>query len=128
MAAIPANALVLWNPLPVVRLEESSRPRGGMWAVIRNAILSPSPGRTLDQFYTALGTVLEKQANHAAHALGLGPHVLDDLRTSVPPQLEKRCFKLLKYTLPTESANTQRQSFKYIVNLSLSFQDYGQSL
>jgi hypothetical protein len=85
MAAIPADALVLWNPLPVVRLDESSRPRGGMWAVIRNAILSPSPGRTLDQFYTALDTVLEKQANHAAHALGLGPHIVaEKIKALVP--------------------------------------------
>jgi hypothetical protein len=80
--------------------------------------LSPSPGRTLDRVYTSLGRVLEKQANRAAFALGLGPHAvaqkikscfgegeeracqLELLRISAPAKLEKRCLKLMKYSLP----------------------------
>jgi hypothetical protein len=72
----------------------------------------------MDEVYTAVGRALEKQANRAAHALGLGPHVVAQkiksyfgngeervqrvavLRTSVPPKLEKRCLKLMTYSLP----------------------------
>ncbi|KAJ7858466.1 hypothetical protein B0H14DRAFT_3135449 [Mycena olivaceomarginata] len=42
---------------------------------------------------------------------------LELLRTTVPPKLKKRCLKLIKYSLPTESANTQCQAFKEIVDL-----------
>ncbi|KAF7345866.1 hypothetical protein MVEN_01608500 [Mycena venus] len=101
--------------------------------------MSPSPGRTLNSVYTSFGRILEKKANRAAHSLGLGPHVvaqkikghfgngedrvqhLELLRTSVPQKLEKRCFKLLKYTFPTESPNMQHRAFKYIVELITLF-------
>ncbi|KAF7346002.1 hypothetical protein MVEN_01622900 [Mycena venus] len=62
-------ALISWDPdamKAVAKLDENSRPDGDRWALIRNAILSPSPGRTLDRVYTSLGKVLEKQANKAA--------------------------------------------------------------
>jgi hypothetical protein len=83
-----------------------------------SGLLSLSPGRTLDRVYTSLGKVLETQVNHAAHSLGLGPHVvtqkiksyfgdgeervlqLDLLRTSTRPELEILCRKLTRYTLP----------------------------
>jgi hypothetical protein len=102
------HALVPWNPdFPkgVAKIPENSRPEGGKWAVMLSALLSPSPGRTLDHMYTSLGTMLEKKANHAAYTLGLGPHViaqkiklyfgsreeriqqLECLRHSVPPKL-----------------------------------------
>jgi hypothetical protein len=114
-------ALIPWDPdtdKVVAKIEENSRPEGGGWALVLNALRNPSPGRTLDQVYTSLGTVLEKQANRAAHALGMGPHVvtqniklylgtgeervrqLELLRTSVTPKLKECCIKLVKYTLP----------------------------
>ncbi|KAJ7824302.1 hypothetical protein B0H14DRAFT_3145736 [Mycena olivaceomarginata] len=51
---------------------------------------------------------------------GDGEHRMQQLelfRTTVPPKLKKRCLKLMKYSLPTESANTQCQAFKEIVDL-----------
>ncbi|KAF7355863.1 hypothetical protein MVEN_00914900 [Mycena venus] len=135
-------ALVPWNPEAneaVAKINENSRPEGGRWALVLKAILSPSPGRTLGEAYTSLGTLLEKQANHAAYRFGLGPHIVaqkikayfgsgDDkvlrlelLRTSVPPKLGKRCLKLMKYTLPSESANVQRQAFRDAVDLVTLF-------
>jgi hypothetical protein len=120
-----SQALTLWTPpwtLPAtngtVTVQENSRPEGGRWALFLNAFLSPSPGRTLDRVYTAAGKVLETQANRVAYKLGLGPHViagkiklhfgdgehrvqqLELLRITVPPKLEKRCLKLMKYSLP----------------------------
>jgi hypothetical protein len=120
-----SQALILWTPpwtLPAtngtVTAQENSRPEGGRWALFLNAFLSPSPGRTLDRVYTAAGKVLETQANRVAYKLGLGPHViagkiklhfgegehrvqqLELLRITVPPKLEKRCLKLMKYSLP----------------------------
>jgi hypothetical protein len=102
-----------------------------------------------------LGKVLETQANRAAYSFGLGPHVvaqkvisffghgdervlqLELLPTSIPPQLEKRCHKLIRYALPcvfvmmgklhvmmvlrTESADTQCQAFKNIVEIITLF-------
>lgn len=103
----------------VATIEKNSRPDGGRWALVLKAILSPSPGRTLDQLYTSLGGVLEKQANKVAYTLGLGPHIaaqriklyfgngddrlqrLHALRiTTVPSKLEKRCSKFVRYTHP----------------------------
>ncbi|KAJ7327445.1 hypothetical protein DFH08DRAFT_1026332 [Mycena albidolilacea] len=91
-----------------VMVQENSRPEG-KWALFLNAFLSPSPGRTLDQVYTAAGKVLETQANRVAYKLGLGPHViarkiksyfgdsdakqrvqlLELLQTTVPSKLKK---------------------------------------
>ncbi|KAF7358515.1 hypothetical protein MVEN_00902400 [Mycena venus] len=138
-----SRAVVPWNPdsnKVVAKIPENSRPESGKWAVVvLNALLSPSPGRTLDRMYTSLGTALEKQANRAAYTLGLGPHViaqkiksyfgngeeriqqLELLRTSVPPKLEKKCLKLMKYTLPAESTSTQCQAFKDIIDLVALF-------
>ncbi|KAF8159027.1 hypothetical protein K438DRAFT_325664 [Mycena galopus ATCC 62051] len=137
-----SNALIPWNPdanTAVARIPENSRPEGGRWALILNALLSPSPGRTLDRVYTSIGKVVETQANRAAHTLGLGPHViagkiksyfgngeervrqLELLRITAPPKLEKKCLKLMKYTFPSEAANTQCQAFKEIVDLATMF-------
>ncbi|KAF8159096.1 hypothetical protein K438DRAFT_1986022 [Mycena galopus ATCC 62051] len=137
-----SNALIPWNPdanTAVATIPENARPEGGRWALTLNALLSPSPGRTLDRVYTSIGKVMETQANRAAHALGLGPHViagkiksyfgdgeervrqLELLRITAPPKLEKKCLKLMKYTFPNEAANTQYQAFKEIVDLATMF-------
>ncbi|KAJ7799410.1 hypothetical protein B0H14DRAFT_3787971 [Mycena olivaceomarginata] len=134
-----SQALIHWEPVSnngTVMIQENLRPEGGRWALILNAFLSPSPGRTLDQVYTAVGKVLETQANHFAYKLGLGPHViagkiksyfgngehrmqqLELLQTTVPPELKKQCLKLMKYSLPTKSADTQCQAFKEVVDLA----------
>jgi hypothetical protein len=114
-AMTSSQALIPWEPFSnngVVVIQENSRPEG-KWALILNAFLSPSPGRTLDQVYTAAGKVLETHVNCIAFKLGLGPHVTVEkiklyfgdgehrmqqfelLRTTVPPKLEKRCLKLI---------------------------------
>ncbi|KAJ6540654.1 hypothetical protein B0H19DRAFT_1313389 [Mycena capillaripes] len=123
----------------VAKIDENSRPEGGRWGLVLHALLNPSPGRTLDEVYRSLGKAAEKQANRVAYKLGLGPHVvankikasfgngeervqqLELLRSSVPPKLEKRCSKLMKYTQPTESGSTQCQAFKEIVDLVTFF-------
>ncbi|KAF8159030.1 hypothetical protein K438DRAFT_1985964 [Mycena galopus ATCC 62051] len=136
-----SNALTPWDPhasTAVATIPENSRPEGGKWALL-NALSSPSPGRTLDRVYTSIGNVLEPQANRAAHTFGLGPHVaagkiqahlgggeerarqLELLRMTVPPKLEMKCLKLMKYTLTTEAVNTQCQAFKEIVDLVTIF-------
>ncbi|KAJ7444982.1 hypothetical protein B0H11DRAFT_2088065 [Mycena galericulata] len=74
-----------------------------------------------------------------AHRLGFGPHVvakkismflgtgeeryerLSSLRDEIPPKLEKNCFRLMKYTLPTESPKTQRLAFDSLVTLVTLF-------
>ncbi|KAJ7681726.1 hypothetical protein B0H14DRAFT_2655118 [Mycena olivaceomarginata] len=89
--------------------------------------------------YTAARKVLETQANRVAYKLGLDPHViarkiksyfgdaeqrvqpLELLRATAPPKLKKLCSKLVKYSLPTESANTQCQAFKEIIDLVTLF-------
>ncbi|KAJ7798238.1 hypothetical protein B0H14DRAFT_3545391 [Mycena olivaceomarginata] len=86
--------------------------------------------------YTAAGKVLETHVNRVAFKLGLGPHViagkiklpfgdgehrmqqLELLRTTVSKKIEKQCLKLMKYSLLTESENTQCQAFKDIVDLA----------
>ncbi|KAF8159102.1 hypothetical protein K438DRAFT_1986028 [Mycena galopus ATCC 62051] len=136
------NALIPWDPhasTAVATIPENSRPEGGKWALLLNALLSPSPGRTLDRVYTSIGNVLETQANRAAYTFGLGPHVaagkiqahfgdgeervrqLELLRITAPLKLEMKCLKLMKYTLPTEAINTQCQAFKEIVDLVTIF-------
>ncbi|KAJ7843246.1 hypothetical protein B0H14DRAFT_2585887 [Mycena olivaceomarginata] len=128
------QALIRWEPVSnnrVVATQENSRPEGGRWALILNAFLSPSPGRTLDQVYTAAGQVLETHVNRVAFKLGLGPHViagkiklhfgdgehrmqqLEPLRTTVSKRLRSKLHS-------TESANTQCQAFKEIVDLATS--------
>ncbi|KAF7359644.1 Heterotrimeric G-protein alpha subunit, GPA3-like protein [Mycena venus] len=137
---IVSNALIQWDPHVdrTVQTQEGSGSRK-RWALLRSALASPSPGRTLDQIYTSLGKVLETQANRAAHNLGLGPHVVAEkiksvlgdgderveklvlLRTSIAPKLENLCKRLMKYTLPTQSAKTQSQAFKNIVDIITLF-------
>ncbi|KAF7368795.1 hypothetical protein MVEN_00204600 [Mycena venus] len=102
-------------------------------------LFSPCPGRSLDQLHSALGWIVEKQANCTAHSMGLGPYVvpqkiklyfgsgqeraqrLEPLRNSIPPKLAKQCRNFVKFTLPTESGDTQCQVFKDIVDLVTSF-------
>ncbi|KAJ7231848.1 hypothetical protein B0H12DRAFT_1239815 [Mycena haematopus] len=114
-------AVIPWVPETnnaVATIDQNSRPEGGKWAVFFNVLRSPNPGRTLDQVFTSLGKALETKANRAAYTLGLGPDVvaqkikayfgvseecvqrLEVLATSVPPKLEKKCLKLMKYALP----------------------------
>ncbi|KAJ7882584.1 hypothetical protein B0H14DRAFT_1466384 [Mycena olivaceomarginata] len=142
MASNPSDALIIWNPHSsgaLVTTGETSRPNRGRWALILDAFQNPSPGRTLDEIYSTLGKVLEKQANRAAYALGLGPHAVgrkikvylemvkngcgnwSSCTTQSPRKLEKHCLKLMKYTLPAESANVQCQAFKGIVELTTLF-------
>ncbi|KAJ7616748.1 hypothetical protein B0H17DRAFT_662618 [Mycena rosella] len=100
-------------------------------------------GRTLNAVYSYLGEHLERQANRAAHRLGLGPNILaarirdyfargeqresflDELRSpyssSIVLELEKDCKALIKYALPNESATTQIQAFKSIIMLTTRF-------
>ncbi|KAF7370232.1 hypothetical protein MSAN_00654000 [Mycena sanguinolenta] len=113
-------AVIPWNAesnRAIAKIDENSRPEGGRWALFFKAIRSPTSGRTMDQVYTTLGKALEMQANRAAYAFGLGPQVvaqkikvyfgkgeetiqrLELLATTVPPKLEKRCLKLMKYAL-----------------------------
>ncbi|KAJ6536285.1 hypothetical protein B0H19DRAFT_1240943 [Mycena capillaripes] len=136
-----SNAVIVYDPdanRAVAKPEQSTRSQGG-WALIRAALLNPTPGRTLGEVYTVVGKALEKQANRAAHGLGFGPHAvaqtiksyfgkgdervlrLELLRTSISPKLERRCEKLMRYTLPTESANTQCRAFREIVGLVTLF-------
>ncbi|KAJ7647989.1 hypothetical protein FB45DRAFT_211941 [Roridomyces roridus] len=109
----------------------------GRWALI----LTPSPGRTLNEVYSSVGKALETHANRAAHRWGLGPSsVAENIKTSfgeqeercaelarlkneVPPKLERSASKLMKYTLSTESAKTQIQAFKAVVDLATLFPD-----
>ncbi|KAJ7319285.1 hypothetical protein DFH08DRAFT_390226 [Mycena albidolilacea] len=136
-----SNALVPYYPnsnRDVVKTQEIVGPQGA-WALIRTAVLNPTPGRTLHELYMSVGKAVEKHANRAAHGLGLGPHAVAQkiksyfgdgeerlqklglLRTSIPLKLAKHCEKLMKYTLPTESANTQCQAFRVIVELVTLF-------
>ncbi|KAJ7908466.1 hypothetical protein B0H13DRAFT_2496770 [Mycena leptocephala] len=105
------------------------------WAMIRN----PIPGRTLNKVYSVIGQTLETHANRAAHHLGLGPNVvagkitsffgtgaerqlrLSALRDKIPEKLERNCFRLMEYTLPTESSKTQCQAFERIITLITLF-------
>ncbi|KAF7363095.1 hypothetical protein MVEN_00661900 [Mycena venus] len=142
MMASESKALVLWAPghsEAATKIDQNARPEGGRWAVFFNAQKIPTPGRTLGRVYTNLGSMLEKRANRAAYKLGLGPHVitqkiknyfgegeerltqLESLRSKVSPKLKKKCWKLMKYALPIESATTQTQAFKDIVDLVTLF-------
>ncbi|KAJ7915866.1 hypothetical protein B0H13DRAFT_385494 [Mycena leptocephala] len=135
------DALILYTSDITITAPEDqqvSRPHG-KWALLLDSLLNPVPGRTLDLVYTSLGKVLEKRANCAAHALGFGSHVvaqkikshfgkseervqhLELLRNSIPGKLEKHCWRLMKYTLPTESAKTQCRAFKNIVDVITLF-------
>ncbi|KAF7355858.1 hypothetical protein MVEN_00914400 [Mycena venus] len=121
-----SDALIPWNPhtdKTLIKSQENSRPQG----------------RTLNRVYSSLGKVLETKANRAAYSLGLGPDNITQkigshfgtgenrllqlrcLQESMPPILEKHCSKLIRYTLPKESAKTQCQAFKSIVELVTLF-------
>jgi hypothetical protein len=119
----PSDALILipHTTRTIIRTQEDPRPQG-RWGLIRNFLSHPHPGRTLDEVYTYLGTILETRANRVAYSLGLGPHAivekiksyfgqgekrvqqLEHLRGSIPPKLGKHCCKLMKYTLPCVSS------------------------
>ncbi|KAJ7232380.1 hypothetical protein C8J57DRAFT_1533103 [Mycena rebaudengoi] len=120
MASNPSNALIIWNPISsgaLVATAESSRPGGGRWALILDALQNPSPGRTMDEVYSTLGKKIKVHFGDGEERV----RQLELLRNSVPPKLEKRWLKLMKYTLPIESANTQCQAFKDIVDLVALF-------
>ncbi|KAJ7843231.1 hypothetical protein B0H14DRAFT_2779166 [Mycena olivaceomarginata] len=138
MSSSQALALQVWTP-PLtppatdgtVMVQENSRPEGGGWALFVNAFLSPSPGRTLNQVYTAAGRVLEPKANRFAHKFGLEPHAvtgkikshfgdaeqrvqqLELLQTTVSPKLKKWCLKLMKYTLLRGPIEASEAPFDY---------------
>ncbi|KAJ6476865.1 hypothetical protein C8R45DRAFT_1157953 [Mycena sanguinolenta] len=103
--------------------------------LIKGSFSDPAPGRTLNQVYSTLGNLLERQANRAAHSCGHGPSAiadriaayfgtgeqraakLDELDAAACScrEVQAECSKLAKYTLPCESARTQIQAFQYIV-------------
>ncbi|KAJ7282245.1 hypothetical protein C8J57DRAFT_1499222 [Mycena rebaudengoi] len=105
------------DPLGPAEAAESWRDAEG-WAMIRN----PVPDRTLDEVYSVVGQVLQTHANRAAHRLGLGPNAVAGKITSyfgtgegrqqrlialwdeIPENLERYCFRLMEYTLLTESS------------------------
>ncbi|KAF7312758.1 Kinase-like protein [Mycena indigotica] len=94
----------------------------------------PAPGRVLHEAYDTFGRFAARHANRADHRLGLGPLAalqrvkdffsdgreakLEQLRTSIPRQVEKDCLKLLRYALPSESSQTQIHAFQAIITLS----------
>ncbi|KAF8159122.1 hypothetical protein K438DRAFT_326450 [Mycena galopus ATCC 62051] len=103
------TALVPWNPDPntaVATIPENARPEGGRWALVLNALLSPSPGRTLNRVYTALGKTLETQANLTAHAFGLGPHVVAE---KIKSYLKRGCDSWRAYASPSRR-NSKRSA------------------
>ncbi|KAJ7837306.1 hypothetical protein B0H13DRAFT_1912557 [Mycena leptocephala] len=129
------GALVPYTgPLAPEEAAESWR-NAERWAMIRN----PVPGRTLNELYSVIGQTLETHANRAAHRLGLGPNVVAGKITSffgtgserqlrlsalwdeIPEKLERNCFRLMEYTLPTESSKTQCQAFERIITLTTLF-------
>lgn len=94
----------------------------GCKELVLGSLSSPAPGRILNQGYLLLAGILETRANRVAHRWGLGPDFvaskisssfgigeerasnLSALRNKVPPELEKNCSKLMKYTLPCASS------------------------
>ncbi|KAJ7136818.1 hypothetical protein C8R44DRAFT_362977 [Mycena epipterygia] len=102
-------------------------------------ILSPTPGRTLTEVYTSIGKVLETHANRMAHRLGLGPISVSQkiasffgtgdqrvlqltrMRNEIPAKMAKYCSRLMRYTFPTESPDTQCKAFQSIVTLTTLF-------
>ncbi|KAJ7498869.1 hypothetical protein FB451DRAFT_1203270 [Mycena latifolia] len=122
---------------PILPLPVSSRPPG---TLLHSNAAFTGPGRTLHELYSTLGGTAEKHANRAAHNLGLGPVAVSEriglffgdgseretallqLKADGPARkLEKDCVRLMKYALPTESANTQLESFKNIVALTTRY-------
>ncbi|KAJ7753328.1 hypothetical protein DFH07DRAFT_511330 [Mycena maculata] len=104
-------------------------------ALICGSQSNAAPGRMLNHAYSSLGHAIESKANRSAHALGLGPmsiaeHIdaffdageqrmvkLEELQMNWSPWLEKRCSKLVEYSLPQETARTQVQAFRSIVTI-----------
>ncbi|KAF7352508.1 Clathrin adaptor, mu subunit [Mycena venus] len=103
--------------------------------LIYGSFSNPAPGRTLHQVYSQLGDYVGRHASRAAHRWGRGPYAtadriaaffgtgqqrmakLDELRGGACSylELEEECSKLVKYALPSESAQTQVEAFKCIV-------------
>jgi hypothetical protein len=102
-----SNALVPYYPnsnRDVVKTQEIVGPQGA-WALIRTAILNPTPGRTLHELYMSAGKAMEKHANRAAHGLGLGPHAVTQKIKSYFGDGEERLQKLelLRTSIPNQS-------------------------
>ncbi|KAJ7926166.1 hypothetical protein B0H13DRAFT_2265946 [Mycena leptocephala] len=113
----PGMSLVLSPGTPDLRL---ARPSSQYECVP----FSPQrgPGSTLHRFYSAGGQFLEENANRMAYKLGMGPHAvcqriqaffgdgpereakLDELKHGEIPLVKKWCLRLMKYVLPTTSA------------------------
>ncbi|KAF7318792.1 Catabolite degradation [Mycena chlorophos] len=102
---------------------------------IRRPLAVAVPGRTLENAYTRVGNVAERQANKLAHAFGMGPlavheHIeklmgmgderdarLEEINKKPPEKLQRYCNRLLEHAFPTKSAVTQMDCFKCIVSL-----------
>ncbi|KAF7318782.1 Catabolite degradation [Mycena chlorophos] len=106
---------------------------------IRRPLAIAVPGRTLENAYTRVGNVAERQANKLAHAFGMGPlavheHIeklmgmgderearLEEINKKPPEKLQRYCNRLLEHAFPTKSAVTQMDCFKCIVSLSTRY-------
>ncbi|KAF7365769.1 CAMK/CAMK-unique protein kinase [Mycena venus] len=137
LVVIPYDARTKQTVIP--KTQDAYDWRAGGRGSVLSALMSGSPGRTLNHVYESCSNFMEAKANRAAHRLGLGPHAvakkiksyfgngeervqrLQLTRSSNPVELEKFCLCLLKYTQPTESANNQRGAFENIVDLVTLF-------
>ncbi|KAJ6600233.1 hypothetical protein B0H10DRAFT_1958809 [Mycena sp. CBHHK59/15] len=111
-------ALIPYDPdanKALAGIDENSRPYDGRWALVVHALIHLYPGRTLGP---------HAMAQKIKSYFGNGGDRLQRLEalptTTVPSKLEKRCFKLVRYTL-AESASMQHQAFKEIVDLVTLF-------
>ncbi|KAJ7048150.1 hypothetical protein C8F01DRAFT_157602 [Mycena amicta] len=113
-------------------------------AMMQRPLIVARTGRTVQEFYSRLGSSIERRVNRIAHRAGLGPlavcekvqQLLGDeldreasleLLATVAPSwkallsLRKSCSKLLKYALPSESALTQIDAFEAIMVLTTRY-------
>ncbi|KAJ6544411.1 hypothetical protein B0H19DRAFT_1267682 [Mycena capillaripes] len=117
----------------VIARDASSQPAGDMH------ILPRGPGRTLYEIYASLGSAAEASANRAAHILGLGPlavaariaayfgeqhdreRKVKELGNTPSRRLQRDCSRLMAYALPSETAATQMNAFKGIIDLTTQY-------
>ncbi|KAF7377392.1 High osmolarity signaling protein SHO1 [Mycena sanguinolenta] len=133
-----SSAVILYTTPDPALPDDPENNASRRWAVVLDSFSNPSPGRTLSQIYSGLGRFAEKLANRAAHSIGLGPHaVAQRIRrrfgrgeqrlellhklNSRDLDLEQCCRKLMRYALPTESVDTQIQTFQEISELVTLF-------
>ncbi|KAJ6572088.1 hypothetical protein B0H19DRAFT_1231662 [Mycena capillaripes] len=119
------------QPLPLVRRKEGD--------LINHPCKINRIGRTLYEGFLSLELATEKHANRAAYKLGMGPHAatrriqaflgngkdrerkLLELGRKSLLALEKDCVRLMKYALPSETSETQIDTFKSLVMLTTRY-------